>query len=44
VLFRREIAWVQRCGRTTAQCASPRCMAAIGVDAVEAAIDDLLSR
>jgi ADP-heptose:LPS heptosyltransferase len=41
VLFRREIAWVQRCGRTTAQCASPRCMHAISVHAVERAIAEL---
>jgi len=44
VLFRREIAWVTRCGRSTAECAHPRCMDAIDVDAVAAAIDDVLSR
>ncbi len=42
VLFRRELAWVRRCGRTTRECAEPRCMHAIGTDAVVAAIDDLL--
>jgi ADP-heptose:LPS heptosyltransferase len=42
VLFRREIAWVQRCGRTIDQCAAPRCMEAITLAAVEAAIDELL--
>ncbi len=41
VLFRREIPWVRRCGRTTAQCASPRCMHAIGIDAVTSAIGEL---
>ena len=41
VLFRREIAWVRRCGRTTAQCASPRCMHAMDIDAVIRAIGDL---
>jgi ADP-heptose:LPS heptosyltransferase len=41
ILFRREIAWVQRCGRTPAQCAAPRCMQAIGLDAVTAAIEEL---
>ncbi len=44
VLFRREIPWVTRCGRTTAECAHPRCMDAIDVDAVAAAVDDVLSR
>jgi len=41
VLFKREIAWVRRCGRTTAQCPHPRCMDAIDVDRVIEAIDDL---
>jgi ADP-heptose:LPS heptosyltransferase len=41
VLFRRDIAWVRRCARTTAQCASARCMQAIGLDAVLAAIEEL---
>jgi ADP-heptose:LPS heptosyltransferase len=44
VLFRREIAWVRRCGRTLSECAHPRCMDAIDVDAVSAAIDDVLAR
>ena len=43
VLFRREIAWVERCGRTPAQCAQPRCMDAIDVDAVLGAVRDLRS-
>ena len=38
VLFKREIEWVRRCGRSVAQCAAPRCMEAVGVDDVEAAI------
>jgi len=42
VLFKREIAWVRRCGRSTAECPAPRCMHAIGLDAVTAAIDELL--
>jgi len=33
-LFKRDIAWIRRCQRTTAQCAAPRCMQAIEVDAV----------
>jgi ADP-heptose:LPS heptosyltransferase len=42
LLFRREIHWVRRCARTTSECAEPRCMHAIGVDAVLAAADGLL--
>ena len=42
VLFKREIAWVRRCGRTLAECAHPRCMDAIEVDAVTAAIASLV--
>ena len=38
VLFKREIAWVRRCGRTLAECAHPRCMDAVDTDAVTAAI------
>jgi ADP-heptose:LPS heptosyltransferase len=41
VLFKREIAWVRRCGRTLAECPHPRCMDAIDVDAVAAAIGSL---
>jgi ADP-heptose:LPS heptosyltransferase len=41
VLFRREIHWVRRCGRTLEQCAHPRCMDAIDLDAVTAAIASL---
>ena len=41
VLFRREIAWVRRCGRTLEQCAHPRCMDAIELDAVSAAVASL---
>lgn len=33
-LFKREIAWVQRCQRTLAECPAPRCMHAIEVEAV----------
>lgn len=42
VLFKREIEWVRRCGRTTAECAAPRCMEAIDVASVRRAIDELL--
>ena len=41
ILFRREIEWVRRCGRTLAECAHPRCMEAIELDAVIAAIRSL---
>lgn len=37
-LFKREIAWVRRCQRSTRECASPRCMHAIGVDEVVEAV------
>ncbi|MBC7803154.1 MAG: glycosyltransferase family 9 protein, partial [Candidatus Parcubacteria bacterium] len=33
-LFKREISWVQRCQRTPAECAAPRCMQAIEADGV----------
>ena len=33
-LFKRELAWVRRCQRSTRECDSPRCMHAIGVDQV----------
>ena len=42
VLFRRRIEWVRHCARSIAECAEPRCMHAIAVPMVLAAIDDLL--
>jgi ADP-heptose:LPS heptosyltransferase len=41
MLFRREIDWVRRCHRTLAECPEPRCMHAIEVDEVLAAVADL---
>jgi ADP-heptose:LPS heptosyltransferase len=41
ILFKREIAWVRRCGRTTRECAHPRCMDAIELAPVIRAIEDL---
>ena len=41
-LFKRRIEWVRRCQRSTAECAEPRCMQAIGVDPVMAAVKELL--
>ena len=40
-LFKRELAWVRHCGRSLAECPHPRCMDAIEIDAVTAAIADL---
>ena len=42
VLFKREIAWVRRCGRSIAECPQHLCMPAIGVDAVRQAVTELL--
>jgi ADP-heptose:LPS heptosyltransferase len=41
-LFKREIAWIRRCQRTLAECPAPRCMQAIGIDAVAQAALELL--
>ena len=41
VLFKREIEWVRRCGRSITECPHPRCMDAIEIDRVIAAIADL---
>ena len=41
VLFRRELEWVRRCGRSTAQCAEPSCMHAIRTDAVLEAVNEI---
>jgi ADP-heptose:LPS heptosyltransferase len=41
VLFKREIAWVRRCARTLAECPHPRCMDAVAVNDVVAAIVEL---
>ena len=41
VLFKRELSWVRRCARSLAECPHPRCMDAIAIDAVTAAIEDL---
>ena len=42
LLFGREVTWMRRCTRSTAECAEPRCMHAVTVDAVLRAADDLL--
>lgn len=41
VLFRRELDWVRRCGRSTAQCAEPSCMHAIRTQAVLDAVNEI---
>jgi ADP-heptose:LPS heptosyltransferase len=41
VQYYRTIAWMQRCDRVPPACERPRCMEAIGVDAVLQAIDAL---
>lgn len=42
ILYKRRVEWVRRCTRTTRECAEPRCMHAIEVDAVRAAIAALV--
>jgi ADP-heptose:LPS heptosyltransferase len=42
-LFKRDIAWVRRCQRSTAQCDDARCMAAIDIDRVIDAAGKLLN-
>lgn len=44
VLFRRRIGWVRRCGRSSRECAVPRCMQAIAVETVLAAVDQVLDK
>ncbi len=44
LLFRRELDWVRRCSRTTAECARPRCMEALDVDSVLAAAATVVMR
>lgn len=41
ILFRREVDWVRRCGRSVSQCPSHTCMAAIAPEAVVGAIAEL---
>jgi len=41
LLFRRRVEWVRRCGRTLQECPEPRCMHAIEVGEVLAAVGEL---
>ena len=43
-LFKREIAWIQRCQRTLAECPAPRCMHALGVEGVAQAALQIVRR
>ena len=43
-LFKRDIGWIQRCQRTPAECPAPRCMQAIGVEAVAQAALEIVRR
>jgi ADP-heptose:LPS heptosyltransferase len=40
-LFKRRVEWVRRCQRSNAECADPRCMHAVGVEQVVAALGEL---
>ncbi|MEO8004767.1 MAG: glycosyltransferase family 9 protein [Betaproteobacteria bacterium] len=44
VLFRRYVPWAAQCGRTTAQCSSPKCMHALTAEMAISAVDSLLAR
>ena len=43
ILFRREIAWVQRCGRSQDECSAPACMHAITLESVTDAAHEILN-
>jgi len=42
LLFRRDLPWAEHCGRSTAQCTSPKCMHALTDEMVIQALDSLL--
>lgn len=42
LLFKRDIAWVRRCSRTTTQCQVPRCMQALDLERVWQTCSELL--
>lgn len=44
MLFRRNVPWVRRCGRSTSECATPACMHALSLGSVTQAIDTLITR
>lgn len=43
LLFRRYLPWAEHCGRTTAQCASPKCMQALTTEMAIKALESLLA-
>jgi ADP-heptose:LPS heptosyltransferase len=43
LLFRRYLPWTEHCGRTTAQCASPKCMQALTAEMAIDALESLLA-
>ena len=43
LLFRRYLPWAEQCGRTTAQCASPKCMHALTAEMAINALESLLA-
>ena len=44
IVFRRYLPWAEQCGRSTAQCASPKCMHALTVEMVTTALEALLAQ
>lgn len=44
ILFKRELAWVRRCARTTKECSAARCMEALGLPEVLDAAERLVRR
>ena len=41
-LFKREVSWIRRCQRSLNECPAPRCMHAIGVEAVAGAAFEIV--
>jgi ADP-heptose:LPS heptosyltransferase len=43
IVFRRHLPWAEQCGRTPAQCASPKCMHALTAEMAINALESLLA-
>lgn len=43
MIFRRHLPWAEHCGRTTAQCAAPKCMQALTAEMALNALQSLLA-
>lgn len=41
LIFRRSVSWAAHCGRSTVQCDSPKCMQALDLDSVRAAMQKI---